>query len=98
MQDTAFRPLSPLIKLPPSEWKIKPGGPGYFAVSIYARGDDVTRHWQKWSVFDFPNDLFGIEDLVNAGLFLVYMTAVNELKGGAAPAVDRLPDQGFERG
>ena len=70
----------PLVKLPPSEWRIKDAGPIHFAVSVYGRviEGQTTRHWQKWSILDFPNDLFGLEDLVSAGLDFRYVAAIEE--------------------
>lgn len=68
----------PLIKLPPSEFKIISVDPMHFGISVYSKMMDgvPVRHWQKWSVFDFPNDLFGIKDLENAGLLEDYISAV----------------------
>lgn len=76
----------PLVKLPPGEWRIKDAGPIHFAVSVYGRviEGQTTRHWQKWSILDFPNDLFGLEDLVSAGLDFRYVAAIEEEELGAA--------------
>lgn len=80
----------PLVKLPPSEWKIKDGGQEHFAISVYAKMIDgmPVRHWQKWSILDFPNDLFGLVDLVNAGLDWRYIAAIEQTKVRAA-AIER---------
>lgn len=72
--------IIPLIKLPPSEWQIKAAGPDHFALSVYAKmweGKPV-RHWQKWSILDFPNDLIGLEDLEAAGLIERYLAAIGQ--------------------
>jgi hypothetical protein len=78
---TNTTPLDPLTLLPKEEWLIHPLNERKFAVSIFARNG--THNWQKWSVFDFPNDFFGIEDLERAGLLGVYMAAISKLREGA---------------
>lgn len=80
MAEKTLTQIWPLIKMPPSEWKIRDGSAEYFWISVYYKNFDgqLVRHWQRWSIHDFPNDLFGIEDLENAGLLHRYVAAVQE--------------------
>lgn len=96
MTDRTMRQIVPLVKLPPSEWRIKDVGPDHIGISVYARMLDgvPVRHWQKWSILDFPNDLIGIEDLQRAGLIGRYIAAIEQaeieaaaMKARFAPAV-----------
>jgi hypothetical protein len=82
------RQIVPLVKLPPSEWRLHDlSSLDHVSISVYARMVDgvPVRHWQRWSIFDFPNDLFGIVDLENAGLLRKYLSAIEQAKFLAAP-------------
>lgn len=81
------RQIVPLVKLPPSEWRLTAmSSPDHIGVSVYTRpvGGLFVRVWQKWSILDFPNDLFGVEDLINAGLFGRYIAAIEKEQFGPA--------------
>lgn len=83
MSETKIKQIVPLVKLPPSEWLLTAmSSPDHIGVSVYSRPIDgrFVRVWQKWSILDFPNDLFGIEDLENAGLLGRYIAAVEQAR------------------
>ncbi len=46
-------------------------------VGIFSRGGSL--YLQKWAIQDFPNSLFGIPNLEDAGSLNVYMRAVKKL-------------------
>lgn len=74
--------LPPLIRLPRDEVVIRPCSDSHLAVGLYSRGGAL--YLQKVSLFDFPNDFIGIEDLERAGVLHVYVAAVQKLINGSA--------------
>lgn len=79
-------PLAPLKLLPREQWYLRPCDAKHFGVMMSTREVDGVAYGYmvKWSVFDFPNNFFSIEDLKLAGLFGIYMAAVRELKDRSA--------------
>ncbi len=70
-------PLPPLVLLPRNEWMLRPLNEAQIGVGIFSRGGSL--YLQKWSIHDFPNTFFSLEDLENAGLYSVYMRAIEKL-------------------
>ncbi len=70
----------PLVRLPPCDWIVKECCSEHFAVSVYGRvqNGNIARHWQRWSIRDFPNDLIGFIDLEAAGLMGRYIAAIGK--------------------
>ncbi|MDD1450041.1 hypothetical protein NHF48_002265 [Sphingomonas sp. H160509] len=79
-------PLPALVMLPRNQWTLLPLNEEQIGVGIFSRGGAL--YLQRWSIHDFPNEFFGIKDLENAGIFEVYMRAVEKLIRGA-PSVPR---------
>jgi len=72
------QPLEPLKLLPRPQWRLAPCGDRHLAVTMHTRGGALYK--QKWSVHDFPNDFFSVEDLERHGVLLVYMAANEQLQ------------------